>query len=148
MEHVETTTALQAWDSYQRMRLRLAARISRELAAASGLSEADFEILGALVQSDSPMRPVALGCDLDWEKSRLSHQLRRMQQRDLISRDLCIEDGRGQEITLTPTGRAAHAKAKAAYDEAVCRYVTKTLSEEQLAQLHGIAETVLPHLAD
>lgn len=141
-------TARQAWDSYQRMRSRLAARITRELAAASGLSEADYEILGALSRSDAPLRPVALGCDLEWEKSRLSHQLRRMQQRGLISRDTCVEDGRGQEIAITETGRTAHAKAKAAYDEAVCRYVTKTLSDDQLAQLQGIAETVLPHLDD
>ncbi|UNK71161.1 MarR family transcriptional regulator [Microbacterium sp. H1-D42] len=147
MEHTDAT-ALQAWDSYQRMRARLAARIARELTAASGLSEADYEILGALSRSDAPLRPVALGCDLEWEKSRLSHQLRRMEQRGLITRDTCIEDGRGQEIALTQAGRAAHAKAKTAYDEAVCRYVTKTLSDEQITQLHGIAETVLPHLDD
>lgn len=145
---METTTprAVDAWESYQRMRMRLSARIARELTAASELSEADYEILGALVREDAPVRPVALGLCLDWEKSRLSHQLRRMEQRGLIIRTSCLEDGRGQEVSISLSGREAHAIAKAAYDEAVCRYVTNTLSDEQLTQLHSIAETVLPHL--
>ena len=138
--------ALDAWDSYQRMRARLSARIARELTAASGLSEADYEILGALVDGDAPVRPVALGQCLDWEKSRLSHQLRRMEQRGLIVRTSCAEDGRGQEVAISTAGRDAHTTAKAAYDDAVCRYVTSTLSDEQLRQLRQIAETVLPYL--
>ena len=73
-----TPLAADAWDAYQRMRLRLSARIARELSAASGLSEADYEILRALMHEDRPVRPVALGQCLGWEKSRLSHQLRRM----------------------------------------------------------------------
>lgn len=144
--HTTEPLALDAWDSYQRMRARLSARIARELTSASGLSEADYEILGALVDEDGPVRPVALGQCLDWEKSRLSHQLRRMEQRGLIIRTSCVEDGRGQEITISAAGREAHSTAKAAYDDAVCRYVTSTLSDEQLVQLRGIAETVLPHL--
>lgn len=147
MEHAHTLDQ-QAWESYQRMRLRLTARIARELAATSGLSEADFEILGALVGETAPVRPTVLGVGLDWEKSRLSHQLRRMEQRGLISRNSCIEDGRGFEISITSDGRSAHAKAKEAYDSAVCRYVTQTLTAEQLQQLQSIAETVLPHLEE
>ncbi|MEJ1090438.1 MarR family winged helix-turn-helix transcriptional regulator [Microbacterium istanbulense] len=138
--------ALDAWDSYQRMRARLSARIARELTAASGLSEADYEILGALTHEDRPVRPVTLGQCLGWEKSRLSHQLRRMEQRALIVRTSCVEDGRGQEVTLSAAGRDAYRTAKTAYDDAVCRYVTQRLSDEQLVQLRGIAETVLPHL--
>ena len=141
-----TPLAADAWDAYQRMRLRLSARIARELSAASGLSEADYEILSALMHEDRPVRPVALGQCLGWEKSRLSHQLRRMGERGLISRDSCIEDGRGQEVSITDAGREAYATARGAYDEAVCRYVTNALSTEQLAQLRVIAETVLPHL--
>ena len=144
--HTAEPLAVDAWESYQRMRSRLAARISRELSAASGLSEADYEILSALVTEDAPLRPVALGQCLDWEKSRLSHQLRRMEQRGLIIRTSCVEDGRGQEVSISAAGREAHATAKAAYDDAVCRYVTSTLSDEQLTQLRGIADTVLPHL--
>lgn len=144
MEHA-TAIDLQAWDSYQRMRQRLSARIARELAT-TGLSEADYEILGALVRENRPVRPTALGCELDWEKSRLSHQLRRMEQRGLLTRESCADDGRGFEITITTAGRAAHATAKETYDAAVCRYVTQALSSEQLQQLRDISEALLPHL--
>ena len=51
-----------AWTRYQRMRVRLSGRLNRELAAETGLSEADFEILGAL--SESPHESPRLGLGL------------------------------------------------------------------------------------
>lgn len=104
--------ALDAWDSYQRMRARLSARIARELTAASGLSEADYEILGALTHEDRPVRPVTLGQCLGWEKSRLSHQLRRMEQRALIVRTSCVEDGRGRKSPSAPPGATPTARPR------------------------------------
>ena len=68
-----------AWQAYQRMRLQLNGRISRELYRSTGLSEADFDILFFLEESpDGSVRSIALRCGLEWEKSRLSHQLRRI----------------------------------------------------------------------
>ena len=85
-----------AWSSYQRMRARLSGQLNRELARKTGLSEADFEILAALTESpDQPVRALALRCGLEWEKSRLSHQLRRMEARGLVVREQCSEDNRG-----------------------------------------------------
>ena len=69
------------------MRLLLNGTMNRELFRSTGLSEADFDILHFL--EDSPgqsVRSIALRCGLEWEKSRLSHQLRRMQGRGLITR--------------------------------------------------------------
>ena len=54
-----------AWASYQRMRTRLTGRLNRELANQTGLSEADFEILTALIEApDESVRALALRCGL------------------------------------------------------------------------------------
>src|SRR3954465_15870251 len=94
------------WTNYQRMRVRLTERVNRELAQNTGLSEADFEILSALIESpNESVRALALRCGLEWEKSRLSHQLRRMEERDLITRLECAEDNRSTVIRVTEVGR-------------------------------------------
>ena len=138
---------LAAWANYQRMRVRLTERINRELAQKAGLSEADFEILSALIESpNESVRALALRCGLEWEKSRLSHQLRRMEERGLITRQECAEDNRGSVIRVTDAGRKLAAEAKLHYEQAVQRYVTDALSAEQLETLGSIAQAVLNQL--
>lgn len=135
-----------AWDSYQRMRVKLASRINRDLTAATGLSEADYEILTALTQQNEAIRSITLRCGLEWEKSRLSHQLRRMEQRGLIARFDCEEDSRSSVVSITDEGRKAHAVAKTTYDAAVQRYVTDVLPSAHLDTLGEIADAVLRQL--
>jgi DNA-binding MarR family transcriptional regulator len=138
-----------AWASYQRMRTRLAGQISRDLAHATGLSAADFEILAALIGSpEEPVRALALRCGLEWEKSRLSHQLRRMEQRGLVVRESCAEDNRGAVIRVTAAGRALAERATLRYEEAVRRYVVDALTADELATLGRLADRVLANLEE
>ncbi|MBZ0295576.1 MAG: transcriptional regulator [Anaerolineae bacterium] len=135
------------WASYQRLRLRLSERLNRELAEATGLSEADFEILSVLTESsDETMRALSLRCGLEWEKSRLSHQLRRMETRGLLVREECVEDNRGTVIRVTERGRKLAEEAKRCYEDAVQRYVTDVLTDDQLEALGDIAEVILSGL--
>ena len=136
-------TQLAAWANYQRMRVRLTERINRELAQKAGLSEADFEILSALIESpNESVRALALRCGLEWEKSRLSHQLRRMEERDLITRQECAEDNRGSVIRVTEAGRKLATEAKGYYEQAVRQYVVNVLTAEQLQAMGTIAEII------
>lgn len=147
--HEVTDPKTAAWAKYQRMRARLTGRLSRELAQKSGLSEADFEILCALTEApDESVRALALRCGLEWEKSRLSHQLRRMEERGLVVREDCEEDNRGSVVLVTEAGRKLAAEARRHYDEAVRRYVTGVLTDEQMETLGLIAETILAGLEE
>lgn len=138
-----------SWSSYQRMRVQLAARLNQELARETGLSEADFEILCALIDSPGESaRAIALRCGLEWEKSRLSHQLRRMEERGLVSRHVCIEDNRSQVIRVTDSGRDLARGARHVHDQAVRRHVSDVLTEAQLRTLGDISEAILTGLGD
>lgn len=149
MNPIITDVQATAWSSYQRMRVLLAGRINRELSHKTGLSEADYEILIALTESaDDSVRALALRCGLDWEKSRLSHQLKRMEARGLVMREECLEDNRGTVIRVTDAGRKIAADARVYYEEAVRRYFIDVLTDEQLAALGAIAETVLAHIEE
>jgi DNA-binding MarR family transcriptional regulator len=145
--HLLSPSQLESWLGYQRMRVRLSDRINREINRACGVSEADFEILMALLESpEGPMRALELRCGLEWEKSRLSHQLRRMEQRGLVRREMCAEDNRSAIIVLTDTGYHLAETARRAHDEAVRTYVLDVLTPEQLNALGDIAGTVLASL--
>jgi DNA-binding MarR family transcriptional regulator len=129
------------------MRVRLAARLNRDLARETGLSEADYEILARLTESPGEStRALALRCGLEWEKSRLSHQLRRMEQRGLVTRETCVEDNRGFDVRVTDEGRRLAERGRRVHADAVHRYVCAVLAPEQLDALGEIATAILAGL--
>jgi DNA-binding MarR family transcriptional regulator len=147
MNQTLTPDQAEAWNSYQRMRTRLSERLNRELARETGLSEADFEILVALIESpDETVRALALRCGLEWEKSRLSHQLRRMEKRGLVRRETCAEDNRSTVIRVTDAGRKLAADAKRWHEQAVRRIVFDALTPAQLDALGSISDAILARL--
>jgi len=144
-----TDPVIAAWTRFQRMHARLTDRLNREIARETGLSQADFEILCALIQQpDTPVRAFALRCGLEWEKSRLSHQLRRMEQRGLITRETCEEDNRSILIRVTPTGRSLAEAARHYYDGALRSYVADALTNEQIDALNAISAAITTQLGD
>jgi DNA-binding MarR family transcriptional regulator len=136
-----------AWRAYLRMNARLLAALSRQLQTDSGISGADY---GVLVQlSEAPggrLRPYEIQHALDWEQSRLSHHLGRMQRRGLVARRECCDDGRGAFIELTETGRQAITAAAPGHVDTVRRYFFDQLSPDEVATLEAMASRVLKGL--
>nr|WP_222132516.1 MarR family winged helix-turn-helix transcriptional regulator [Pseudonocardia sp. C8] len=129
------------------MQSRLQAELHRRLQADSGLSLADFEVLVALTdRPDERARVLELATSLEWEKSRLSHHLARMQKRGLIGREECGEDGRGNVVVLTREGRAAIEAAAPAHVETVRELVFDALPDDDVAALARISAAVLARL--
>ncbi|MHA7261584.1 MarR family winged helix-turn-helix transcriptional regulator [Arthrobacter sp. TMN-37] len=134
------------WVNYRQMHIRLENRVGRMLAEKAGLSQADLQILYALSgHPDDVIRDRTLRNLIEWEKSRLSHQLRRMEARGLVARGACIEDNRASMVSLTAAGKDAAIRGKQIEDEAVEHYVMSALTEEQLQQLSDIADAILRH---
>jgi DNA-binding MarR family transcriptional regulator len=138
-----------AWLGYRRMRLLLDARIARDLAEASGLSLADYDVLSTLGSAeDHRGRSTEIASRMLWSKSRLSRQLARMEQRGLVKREQCPADGRGSDIVLTDKGLETITKAAPTHVESVRAHFIDLLSSDQLRALADMAETVLSHLGD
>jgi DNA-binding MarR family transcriptional regulator len=136
-----------AWRAYQRMQGQLAARLNRQLQADSGLSLADYEVLVLLTDvPEACVRPFELQRRLQWEQSRLSHHLTRMQRRGLIERRECDEDGRGALIVLTDAGRKAIVAAAPGHVEAVRSLFFDGLTGDQVQLLEELATQVLSRL--
>jgi DNA-binding MarR family transcriptional regulator len=132
-----------SWRAYLDMTAKLTARLNREMQEHSGISIADFSVLVQLSEHvDARMRVLELARGLGWEKSRLSHQLTRMQQRGLIERSNCSEDRRGAFVVLTDKGREAVVAAAPRHVESVRHYVFDELTPAEVAALEAIARKV------
>jgi DNA-binding MarR family transcriptional regulator len=131
------------------MRALLDLQITRDLAKDSGLSDADYDVLSSLSESDGHvLRLGDLAAHMLWSKSRLSHHITRMEQRGLVARRECPSDGRGAVLTLTETGWQAIRAAAPPHLESVRRHFIDRLSGEQIRALGDLAETVVSHLGN
>ena len=137
------------WRTYLRMSSLLPAALNRELQQDSGLTLPEYEVLVQL--SEAPrqrLRPFQICDTLNWEQSRLSHQLTRMERRGLVKRQECAADGRGAFITLTTAGADAIHEAAPQHVAAVRRLVFDRLSEGQLAAFEQACSVILDALAE
>ncbi|MBF6352013.1 MULTISPECIES: MarR family winged helix-turn-helix transcriptional regulator [Nocardia] len=136
-----------AWRGYLAMHTQLAARLHRQLQHDSGLSLSDFEVLVRLTDQPEPrLRVGELGQLLQWEKSRLSHHLARMQKRGLVRREDCPDDARGAYIVLTEQGRTAIEQAAPGHVETVRELLFDALTDEQVESFGAIVARVLDRL--
>ena len=137
-----------AWRGLVQMTSRLDTRLNRELQQSSGLSLADYDVLVLLTEApDGRLRMFELVDDLQWEQSRLSHHVARMERRGLVAREECTTDKRGAFVVLTDAGRDAIEKAAPGHVDTVRRLVFDGLSGQQVAMLETFVGRVLSRLA-
>jgi DNA-binding MarR family transcriptional regulator len=142
-----TEAQQRTWRDYLRVERMLPAQLNRELQASSGLSLPEYEVLVYLSESpDGRLRPFQLGEGLQWEQSRLSHQLTRMQRRGLLTREECEKDGRGAFVVITPAGRTAIEAAAPGHVAAVQRLVFSQLGEDEAAAFGQACAKILAAL--
>lgn len=136
------------WRAFQEMRRHLDTAMDRQLTE-EGLSSADYRLLVPLSEAPGDeVRARDLGRGVDWGRSRLSHQLRRMEQRGLISRRNCPTDARGTMIALTPAGRKAVQAAAPGHVDTVRRYFINLLSDTEMDTLYAVATRVRDTIAE
>ncbi|MFW6694562.1 MarR family winged helix-turn-helix transcriptional regulator [Streptomyces sp. MAR4 CNX-425] len=135
-----------AWDGFIRMQEKLIGRLSRRVQADSAMSAADYTVLVKLTESGGRIRFMDLAKLVEWEKSRMSHQVGRMVKRGLVAKEECPDDGRGAFIVATPAGHRAIEEAAPLHVEHVRRLFIDALTREDLAAVARISNRVLAHM--
>jgi DNA-binding MarR family transcriptional regulator len=136
-----------AWRAFVYAHQQIEVHLNRRLQE-SGLSGADYEVLALLSALDGDRMPAHALCNaLGWEKSRLSHQVRRMQKDGLVSRVPNPDDARSTMVCLLPAGLAAIEKAAPRHVEDVRRNFIDLFTPDELDTLATLNERVLHHLA-
>ncbi|MCK9793015.1 MarR family transcriptional regulator [Isoptericola sp. 4D.3] len=131
-----TPDQLRTWREFVETTDALRSRLTSRLQAESGLSSADHAVLLALHDADGHcLRSSALAEAVGWERSRLSHQVGRMERRGLVAR----RGGRSAGVALTDEGAATFRRASVAHLRAVRHLFVDALSDDQLAAAGEIA---------
>jgi DNA-binding MarR family transcriptional regulator len=137
----------QAWRAQIRLSKLLVRQLDRDLQA-FGLNTNDYEILVELSEApEQRLRMTELADATAQSRSRLSHQVTRMEARGLVRRDVCEGDKRGTFAVLTPRGMAAIERAAPSHVESVRRHFIGMLTPHQLDVIRGAYEPVVEQLS-
>lgn len=132
------------WRRWLRLNALLPGVLHRELQADADISLSDFEVLVALTDTpEGRVRVSDLARELNWERSRVSHHVTRMERRGLVERSECRDDGRGAWVVLTGHGRSAIERAAPGHARAVRRLIFDDLSPQELTVMTAVIDKVL-----
>jgi DNA-binding MarR family transcriptional regulator len=123
--------------------------MDRQLIRDSELSAVEYSVLAALSEADDGvLRARDLARQLDWERSRLSHLLKRMETKGLVTRAECPSDLRGYNIMMTKAGRKAIVQAAPGHVGFVRANVFDPLTEEEREALLSAATKIQASIKD
>ena len=132
----------QVWRAFLDLQRDVEGVVERRLSAV-GLSTAEYALLAPLSEApEEGLRPGALGRQVGWDRSRVSHQLRRLEQRGLVARVECPSDRRGTVVQMTRAGREAVRAAAPSHVTTVRRHFIDLLTPEQGDVLVAVARRV------
>jgi DNA-binding MarR family transcriptional regulator len=135
------------WRAWLAMSRQLPAALQGQLQEDADLSLQDFDVLVQLTETTvGKVRVSDLAKSLSWERSRLSHHIRRMEGRGLVNREECPDDGRGAFVVLLPKGRDAIEHAAPAHALTVRHLFFDGLNDLELETLDALASKVLSRL--
>ncbi|GAB3500123.1 MarR family winged helix-turn-helix transcriptional regulator [Nocardiopsis coralliicola] len=129
-----TAREQRVWRSYLRAQSRIDTELDGGLRRGSGLTLVEYGILVTLSESaDRRMRMRHLADSVLVSKSRLTHQIARLESAGHVRREPCEDDRRGFWAVLTDSGLAVLRAAAPAHAAQVRARVFDRLSPAQMA---------------
>lgn len=127
-----------AWRNFLNGSRRLQERLDQHLKT-HGLNNDDYGVLVALSKADGErLRMAELAERLVQSRSRLSHHIARLEARQLVEREACADDRRGQFAILTAEGRRVMEATAPHHVKGVREHFLDHLSRAELAVLGDV----------
>jgi len=121
--------------------------LDSQLRRDAGLTHFEYFVLAMLSEApDRTLRMTALAQRTNATLPRLSHVVRRLEDRGLVERFPCADDGRATNARLTDAGWADVVAAAPGHVANVRRHVIDARSPAQVGQLDDILATLLEQL--
>lgn len=139
---------MQLWHLWKCTFKKIFGRVVKDMSEVTGLSEGDFGILATLVEvGNGELRQQELERSMEWTKSRLSHHLKRMEQRELIQRE-GMAKGVGVRVLITPQGESALETARPIIEKSIRKFFLNHLTDQDTELIIRLAERVDKELLD
>lgn len=118
--------------------------VEDSLLASSGLSSPEYATLVVLSEAEEQQLRLRDLCSaLGWDRSRTSHQVTRMERRDLVTKEKSPGDGRGVLVRLTENGMQRLERAVPDHVETVRRAVFDHLDPADIPAIRRFLEGIL-----
>ncbi len=135
-----------AWRAYISLAKMLMRQLDRDLQP-FGLSTNDYEILVELTEAPgNRLRMTELADVTAQSRSRLSHQITRMEAKGLVRRVACDGDKRGTFTMITPRGLATLERVAPSHVESVRRNFIDHIGHDDLAVLTEAFEPLMARI--
>jgi len=132
-----------AWELYFTTTARLTERIEAALKCQSGLSMPEYSVLLMTDRAgEAGIRPSVLAHKVVFSRSRLTHTMKRLESRNLISRRPCQGDGRGGLVFLTDAGKRLFDEATIVQRDVIRRLFLNEITPEEIDMLTGLFSRV------
>jgi DNA-binding MarR family transcriptional regulator len=144
--HWLTDEEQQAWRATVQLSQLLLRQLDRDLIA-HGLNGRDYEIMVELSEApEHRLRMTDLADATSQSRSRLSHQITRMENRGLVRRDDCEGDKRGTFAVLTKAGFDAIERVAPYHVEQVRRHYIDRLTAQQQEEIRSAFQPIVDYL--
>lgn len=130
---------LALWLGWKRVNEVIRGRILADLVTHGPLTEAEFTVLAHLDDTEGTIRQNALATAAGWDRTRLSHLLKRMEERGYLARTKLRN---GVKITLLPAGKAAFDALHGPLANAVHEHFTGRLNDEQRTAVQSLTKAL------
>jgi DNA-binding MarR family transcriptional regulator len=142
-----TADGLAVWREFVETGDYLRSILASRLQAESDLSTGDYAVLLALSEAQGKrVRSSELAEQVNWERSRLSHHLARMEGRGLVRREKCADDSRGSEVILTDEGATRFRRSSAPHLRAIQQLFLDAFDADTLRKVDEITTALRAHL--
>jgi DNA-binding MarR family transcriptional regulator len=140
-------TQLSAWVRLAAVLELLPGVLDSQLRRDAGLTHFEYYVLAMLSEApDHTLRMTSLALQTNATLPRLSHVVRRLEDRGLVERFPCPEDARATNARLTPAGWDKVRETAPGHVATVRQHVIDALTPEQITQLTAIADSILSTL--
>ncbi len=127
---------IEIWHAWKRATEAVTAQVGRDITEETGLSGADYGVLSRLVDlGGGELRQQELANEMGWDKSRLSHHLTRMEEREMVVRKKA--DGTAVKIAITAAGKRALKTARPVHARAVRKALVSRVPKDARVEILG-----------
>ncbi|HEX5300869.1 MAG TPA: MarR family transcriptional regulator [Streptosporangiaceae bacterium] len=142
-----TTAEVDSWLSVVRLMTWLPWSVDQQLRRDSNLGMVEYQVMARLSQSpERTLRMSALADLANSSLSRLSHLVKRLEERGFVRREPDPADGRFTNAILTDQGYQALAEAAPGHVAHVRSLVIDVLSPEQLRRIGLAADRIMSRI--
>jgi DNA-binding MarR family transcriptional regulator len=136
-------SGLEAWGSFLRAHATLMRRLEVDLAQATGLALADFDVLAQLARAGGELRMTDLAARALISRSGMTRRVARLVEEGLVRRANADADARGVVVALTAAGVARLTETAPVHLRGVSELFVAQLDEPELAVLKNALDKVI-----